>query len=79
MTVPTEERKTEVFIMRNETLKKLYNFIKLVLKAVGAAMGVAVVVLSIMGKLDTETAIMMLGIGLAGLGTASIMGKKNED
>lgn len=71
--------KTEVFIMKNETLKKLFNFIKLVLKAVGAAMGVAVVVLSIMGQLDTETAIMMLGIGLAGLGTASIMGKKNED
>lgn len=65
--------------MKNETLKKLFSFIKLVLKAVGAAMGVAVVVLSIMGQLDTETAIMMLGIGLAGLGTASIMGKKNED
>ncbi len=64
--------------MKSETLKKLYGFIKLVFKAVGTAMGVSVVVLSVMGKLEANTAIMLLGIGLAGTGIAALMTKYAE-
>lgn len=63
--------------MKNEKLKKLYDFIKLVFKAVAVAMGVAVVALSIMGKMDTVSAITLLGIGLAGSGIAALMEKKS--
>lgn len=62
-----------------DTLTKLYAFIKLVFKAVGSAMGVAVVALVIMGEIKIENAVMLLGIGLASLGIASLMSKKNED
>ncbi|MBQ8796057.1 MAG: hypothetical protein IJZ54_06510 [Clostridia bacterium] len=65
--------------MKNETLRKLFDFIRLVFKAVATAMGVAVVVMSIMGKIDVQSAVMLLGIGLAGSGVASLMTKKNED
>ena len=65
--------------MKNETLKKLFDFNRLVFKAVATAMGVAVVVMSIMGKIDVQSAVMLLGIGLAGSGVASLMTKKNED
>ena len=65
--------------MKNETLKKFYDFVRLVLKAVAAAMGVAVVALSIMGKIDTASSITLLGIGLAGSGIAALMTKKNEN
>ncbi len=63
--------------MNNENFNKLLSFIKLVFKAVGAATGVAVVALSIMGKIETNSAIMLLGIGLAGTGVAALMEKKN--
>lgn len=65
--------------MKNETLRKLFDFIRLVFKAVATAMGVAVVVMSIMGKIDVQSAVMLLGIGLAGSGVAALMTKKNED
>lgn len=65
--------------MKNETLKKLYGFIKLVFKAVATAMGVAVVAMSIMGKLDTASAITLLGIGLAGSGIAALMNGKEKE
>ncbi len=65
--------------MKNETLRKLFDFIRLVFKAVATAMGVAVVVMSIMGKIDVQSAVMLLGIGLAGSGVAALMAKKNED
>ena len=65
--------------MKNETLKKLYNFIKLVLKALATAMGVAVVALSIMGKIELQSAVMLLGIGLAGSGIAALMGSKDKE
>lgn len=64
--------------MKNETLKKLYDFVKLVFKALATAMGVAVVALSVMGRIDTATAITFLGIGVAGSGVALLMSKKNE-
>ena len=44
----------------------------LVFRAVGLAMGVAVVVLSILGSISPETAVLLLGIGLASLGIAAL-------
>lgn len=43
------------------------NIISLVLKAVALAMGVAVVVLGILGTVTAETSILLLGIGLFSL------------
>lgn len=43
------------------------NIMSLVLKAVALAMGVAVVVLGILGVVGAETSIMLLGIGLFAL------------
>ena len=51
--------------------------IDVILKAVGVAMGVAVAVLATMHKLDAETGLMMLGLGLTCLGI-STLGKKPE-
>lgn len=45
-------------------MKKFESICNLVFRAVGLAMGVAVVVLSILGQLGTGTAITLLGIGL---------------
>lgn len=44
--------------------KSVSEIISLVLRAVALAMGVAVVVLSILGVTEVETAIILLGIGL---------------
>lgn len=43
-----------------------------ILKAVALAMGVAVVVLSRLGSLDVNTAVTLLGIGLACAGVAML-------
>lgn len=43
-----------------------------VFRALTLAMGVAVVVLSRMGALDTQTAVTLLGIGLASAGVAML-------
>lgn len=48
------------------------NLLDLVFKAVGLAMGVAVVVLSILGSMTPETGVLLLGIGLASLGIAAL-------
>jgi hypothetical protein len=45
-------------------MKKYGALIDLVLKAVGMAMGVVTVVISILGVATSETLIMLLGIGL---------------
>lgn len=59
--------------------KNIKGLIKLIFKAVSLAMGVAVVALSIMNEIDTDTAIVMLGIGLSGAGVALIMDKNKEE
>lgn len=51
---------------------EISTLIPMVLRAVGLAMGVAVTVLSAIGKLETQSAFSMLGIGLAAIGTASL-------
>ena len=50
--------------------KSIRETISVIFKAVTLAMGVAVVVLSCLGKLETQTAVTMLGIGLACAGAA---------
>ena len=50
--------------------------LNLVLKAVPLAMGVAVVVTSVLGELDTASGMTMLGVGLACLGVYQL--KKKE-
>ena len=52
--------------------KSIRELISTVLKAVTLAMGVAVVVLSRLGSLDVNTAVTLLGIGLACAGVAML-------
>ena len=47
------------------------NLVGIVLKGIAVAMGIAVVVLSILGTLQTGTAITLLSIGLITLAIAS--------
>lgn len=54
--------------------KSVREIISVIFKAVTLAMGVAVVVLSCLGSLDAETAVPLLGIGLACAG-AALLGK----
>ena len=50
--------------------KSIHEIIATVFKAVALAMGVAVVVLSCLNSLEAETAVTLLGIGLACAGVA---------
>ena len=50
--------------------KSIHEMISVIFKAVTLAMGVAVVVLSCLGRLDPQTAVPLLGIGLACAGAA---------
>lgn len=52
--------------------KPIREIISVVFKAVTLAMGVAVVVLSCMGSLEPQTAVTLLGIGLACAGAAML-------
>ena len=50
--------------------KSFHEMISTVFKALTLAMGVAVVVLSCLDRLETQTAVTLLGIGLACAGVA---------
>ena len=52
--------------------KSIHEVIALIFKALTLAMGVAVVVLSQIGSLETQTAVTLLGIGLACAGVAML-------
>ena len=52
--------------------KSIHEIISVIFKAVTLAMGVAVVVLSCLGSLDAQSAVTMLGIGLACAGAAML-------
>ena len=52
--------------------KPIREIISVIFKAVTLAMGVAVVVLSCLGSLDEQSAVPMLGIGLACAGAAML-------
>ena len=58
--------------------KKIDEIIDVAFKGVALAMGIAVVVLSIMKQLEIESAITMLGIGLTSLAISSLSKKENE-
>ena len=57
--------------MENKSIREI---ISIIFKAVTLAMGVAVVVLSCLGTLEAQTAVTLLGIGLACAG-AAMLGK----
>ncbi len=59
-------------------MKKYSAIIDVVLKAVGMAMGVTTVVISILGAATAETMVMLLGIGVFCLGLAALS-DINED
>lgn len=50
-----------------------------ILKAIALAMGVAVVVLGIMGATTVETSVMLLGIGLLAMALSAFTGVKEAD
>ena len=52
--------------------QSIRGIISVILKALTLAMGVAVVVLSWLGSLDAQTALPLLGIGLAAAGAAML-------
>lgn len=57
----------------NNKKEKLNKLIKVICNAVGLAMGIAVIVLYLLKKLDTEDAIIMLGIGVLSVSIPAIM------
>ncbi len=65
-------------VRAGEEKKDISPLVETILKAVAVAMGVGVAVLSILGEIETGSALGMLGIGLACLGIASL-GKKEEE
>lgn len=52
--------------------KSIREVISVIFKAVTLAMGVAVVVLSCLGSLEPQTAVTLLGLGLACAGAAML-------
>ena len=58
------------------TKKKIDEIIDVAFKGVALAMGIAVVVFSIMKKIETESAIAMLGIGLTSIAISSLSKKE---
>ena len=52
--------------------KSIYEIASTVCKALTLAMGVAVVVLSCLDKLEAQSAVMLLGLGLACAGIAML-------
>jgi hypothetical protein len=53
-------------------MKGRHDIVQLVLKAVGMAMGVASVVLSVLGTVPVQTNVLLLGIGVFALGLAAL-------
>ena len=58
--------------------KKIDEIVDVAFKGVALAMGIAVVVLSIMKQIEMESAITMLGIGLTSIAISSLSKKENE-
>ena len=62
----------------NMSKNKIDEIVDTVLKGVGVAMGIAVIVLSILGELEANTAFVMLGIGLASISISLLKDKQEE-
>jgi len=56
---------------------KMKKIVNLIFRAVALAMGIAVIVLSVLKKLDQEAGMLLLGVGLACL-AVSLFENKNE-
>ena len=54
------------------------SILSLVLKVVGLAMGVVVIVLSILDAADVNTYVLLLGIGLAAMGLEALQGAQES-
>ena len=63
---------------QNDTKKDVTSLIHIIMKAIAVAMGIGVVVLSILKQLDVNSGMGMLGIGLACLAIASFANKDEE-
>ena len=57
---------------QREEKKDITPLVHMILKAIALAMGVSVVVLSCMGRLEAQPAVILLGIGLACAGAAML-------
>ena len=60
----------------NISKNKIDGIVDTVLKGIGVAMGIAVTVLSILGELETKSAFIMLGIGLASVSISLLKDKQ---
>ena len=58
--------------MEEKSIREIISIIFKAFKAVTLAMGIAVLVLSCLGSLETQTAVPLLGIGLACAGAAML-------
>ena len=58
--------------------KKIDEIVDVAFKGVALAMGIAVVVLSVMKEIEMESAMAMLGIGLTSLAISSLSKKENN-
>ena len=61
----------------DDSKKKIDEIIDIAFKGVALAMGIAVVVLSVMKQIEMESAMTMLGIGLTSLAVSSLTKKEN--
>ena len=57
---------------------KVDEIVDIALKGIGTAMGIAVAVLSVLGELETKSAFVMLGIGLASVSISLLKDKQVE-
>ena len=57
---------------------KLKDIVNLIFKAVALAMGIAVVILNILDKIDVKSSILLLGIGIACIGIYLLDEKENR-
>ena len=62
----------------NMSKNKVDEIVDTALKGIGIAMGIAVTVLSVLGELETNTAFIMLGIGLSSISISLLKDKKGE-
>lgn len=62
----------------NMSKNKADEIVDTVLKGIGIAMGIAVSVLAVLGELETNTAFIMLGIGLASVSISLLKDKQEE-
>lgn len=59
-------------VMKENKKNRKSDIVDNVLRGLGVAMGIVVVVLSALGKVDTKAALTMLGLGLASLSISSL-------